>query len=282
MTETPKHTPPRRRRYQFSLASLFWLIVVMAVLAVPLAWIVNSRRHSQRELRIAEPFLKTGLGQIKVGGPYDSIGLQPNPQGWQRDLARRVLGEKIYLLGPLSPDVHDLTALSELTNLQALYAQDTEVRDLTPLARHTNLKILFLYSTPVTDFSPLAELKNLQSLMLFETQISDLTPLAGLKNLKALNISSTKVSDLTPLAGLSNLQYLSLAKTPISDLTPLAGLANLKELNLSFTQVRDLTPLAGLMTLTQVQVTDLPVSKEQIAALQKALPKCDIRHDPFP
>jgi hypothetical protein len=271
--------PPHRRWFQFRLRTL---LILVAVVALPLAWIAKERRRSHFELKIVEPLLKSGRGEIRLGGPYDTVDLPPDAQGRWRDLARRVLGERINLAGPLAPDFQNLALLSELVNLQALYAQDTQVRDLTPLGRHTNLKILFLYSTPVTDFSPLAELKNLQSLMLFETQIGDLTPLAGLKNLKALNISSTKVSNLTPLAGFSNLQYLSLAKTPISDLTPLAGLANLKELNLSFTQVRDLTPLAGLTTLTQVQVTDLPVSKEQVAALQKALPKCEIRHDPFP
>jgi len=53
-------------------------------------------------------------------------------------------------------------------------------------------------------------------------------------------------------------------------------------LNLQGTRVSDITPLAGLTKLTTLRVKESPVSKEQVEALQKALPNCKIDHDPFP
>ena len=66
------------------------------------------------------------------------------------------------------------------------------------------------------------------------------------------------------------------------DVTPLVGLKDLQILYLQDTQVGDLTPLAGLMSLKFLSLSNTPITKEQIDALQKSLPNCDIEHDPFP
>ena len=85
--------------------------------------------------------------------------------------------------------------------------------------------------------------------------------------------------DLKPLAGLTELKELVLYDNQITDLKPLAGLTELTTLNLSDNQITDLTPLAGLTELKELLLFSNQITKAEIAKLQKALPKCRIKHD---
>jgi Leucine-rich repeat (LRR) protein len=255
----PESTAPRRRWFRFRLRTL---LVAVAILAVPIAWVAKERRQSKYELQIAEQLRERGFTGITLGGPYDSWELrgQDKPQGIWRNLARLALGDRVVSVGKPPPDFNDFMPLAGLTRLQLLDLTFVQISDLTSLAGLTNLQHLWLNLTQVSDLSPLAGLTNLQGLYLGRTQVNDLTPLAGLRNLKSLYARGTQVHDLTPLAGLINLQWLYLDKS----------------------QVSDLTPLAGLKKLTNVTVCGTRVTKEQIEALQTALPNCTIDHDPFP
>ena len=167
----PSNSPRRWLRFR-----LRTLLIAVAVVAVPLAWIAKERRQSRYEMQNVEQLRKQGFQVLKIGGQYDLWELDANgrPLSWWRNLTRRVLGERV---------------------LDVLHNQlDPEVYDFTPLARFTSLEFLYL--------------------------------------------DGSKVHDLTPLMGLKRLRYVSL--------------------------------------------TNVPVSKEQIEALQLAVPNCKIDHDPFP
>jgi hypothetical protein len=110
----------------------------------------------------------------------------------------------------------------------------------------------------------------------------DLSLLSELSNLQFLNLGSTKVENIASLAELRKLQWLSLSNTPCTDLAPLAGLKHLRKIWLYKTAVSDLSPLAGLKSLKEVSVYQTRVDRTEIKALQKALPNCEIGHDPFP
>jgi hypothetical protein len=108
-------TPPRRRWFRFQLRTL---LIVVAVVAIPLAWIAKERRQSRYEVKVAEKLHREGLRDIKFGGPYDSMELdrQSKSQGWWREAARTVLGERIlWIIGP-PPDFEDGVPLPVLTN----------------------------------------------------------------------------------------------------------------------------------------------------------------------
>ena len=145
------------------------------------------------------------------------------------------------------------------------------------------LRCLHLYSCKqVRDLTPLAKLTALTSLSLSRCkQVSDLTPLADLTAIRSLTLFlCDQVSDLTPLAKLTALTSLDLP--PCTTDEQLAAICRehpgLTSLDLSrCDQVTDLTPLHRLKRLDYVFVSECAkVSKEQLAALKNALPKCRI------
>jgi len=211
MTEASPTTP--RRWFRFSLSAL---LIVLAVVAALSAWIAKERQQSAYEQHLAEELEAKGYN-VSLDGPYASweTYVDQKPQGWWRDLARSVLGQRII------------------------------------------------------------------SVQLFLVEGGDLSPLVGLSNLQSLDVMQVDVSDITPLAGLTTLQYLELVATKVTDITPLANLHNLKELDLMRTPVSDLTALTGLLNLESLNVEGTESTKEQVEAVQKALPNCQIKHRPF-
>jgi hypothetical protein len=85
-----------------------------------------------------------------------------------------------------------------------------------------------------------------------------------------------RIIDAEPLEGLADLQYLDLSDTQVADLRPLAGLTNLQTLDLRGTHVENLRVLAGLTNLQLLYVRDSRVADDELARLQKALPKLKI------
>lgn len=209
------------------------------------------------------------LMRIEYPADTSAIGVVTGttvPEDLIREAIARELGKK----------PGDLTD-ADLTKIRALDLTGQEVTDLTPLADLAKLEHLWLGETQVSDLAPLANLTNLQELTLRRTQVSDLTPLAKLAKLEALWLKDTQVSDLTPLASLPDLRVLDARRTQVSDLAPLASLARLQTLSLEGTQVSDLAPLAKLAKLDGLWLSGTQVTDEQVAELQKALPKLTFR-----
>ena len=160
-----------------------------------------------------------------------------------------------------------------------------QISDLTQLAGLKKLRRVVLSYNQITDLTPLTEWKKLRFLRLGSNQITDITSLAGLKKLRHLGLDYNQITDLTPLAGLSILTELEISYNQITDLTPLAGLTGLTELDISCNQITDLTPLAGLTNLKKLRLSDPcvgniqpdnPISDDQKAMIEKALPNCSI------
>jgi Leucine-rich repeat (LRR) protein len=136
--------------------------------------------------------------------------------------------------------------------------------------------VFVLSGTKVSDLTPIKELKNLQELYLVKGEVSDLTPrVKGLNGLQGLNLNWTS-ADLTPIKELKNLRVLYLLNTKVSDVTPIKELKWLNGLDLSGTAVSDLTPLKELNKLQVLWLSGTAVSNEQLAELEKALPKLKI------
>ena len=192
------------------------------------------------------------------------------------------------------PRVSDagLKHLKALTNLTRLDLPGTRISDagLEQLKTLTKLTSLELGGTQVSGagLAHLKTLTNLTGLGLGGMQVSDagLVHLKGLINLRALSLYHTRVSDagLVHLKGLIKLSRLMLSVTRVSDagLGHLKGLIRLTHLDLDRTQVGDVTlkQLQNLNDLQYLDVTGTKVTKEGLAALRNALPKCQILCDP--
>ena len=183
---------------------------------------------------------------------------------------------KLERLGLANTAVNDVAPLANLRNLQWLDLKHTPVTDLSPLAKLPLLRVLELQNTPASDLSPLAKATSLAVLLLNETPVHDLSPLAHLTNLVMLDLSGTQVADLSPLGSATELKSLYLRDIRATALSPLANLKNLELLVLDHTRATDLMSLSKLTNLTTLEIQGAPVTDEEVAKLEKALPQCRI------
>jgi formylglycine-generating enzyme required for sulfatase activity/serine/threonine protein kinase len=133
-------------------------------------------------------------------------------------------------------------------------------------------------SDNVCDISPVRALVGLKALNCSGSDdgkgiLSDLSPLAGM-TLTELGCNDCKVSNLSPLKGMP-LTELRCGATQVSDLSPVKGMP-LEFLECSETTVFDLSPLESCKSLKHLIVIQAKVTPAGVAALQKALPKCEI------
>lgn len=99
--------PARHRWFRFRLHTL---LIVVALVAVPLAWVAMERRVSWREQDIARQLRDLGIRGVELGGPYDSweLGLKGKGQTWWRNLAGRILGQRIVAIKGFPSDYTNL------------------------------------------------------------------------------------------------------------------------------------------------------------------------------
>ena len=107
----------------------------------------------------------------------------------------------------------------------------------------------------------------------------NLQQVAELSSVETLILTDTDVADVRCITALGNLNWLELDGTAVTDVAPLGEMPQITFLNIERTNVEDVTPLARLRSLDALLVFGTPVSTEAIAALQEALPKCEIVKD---
>ena len=175
----------------------------------------------------------------------------------------------------------DTSALSGLTQLEALSLRNTPISDISPLARLKQLRHLNLTSTNVSDISALSDLTQLETLGLPDTPISDISPLARLKQLRFLVLIYTKVSDISVLSDLTQLATLALSGTPISDISPLARLTQLTHLQIFESSISDISPLTELTQLTHLNLFANYISDVSVLVGLTQLTHLDLSRNPL-
>ena len=109
---------------------------------------------------------------------------------------------------------------------------------------------------------------------LYGTNIVDLRQVAELSNVEMLILTATDVADVSCLTTLSELDWLDLGGTAVTDIAPLAEMPQITVLNLAQTNIEDIAPLARLHNLVSLSLAGTPVTIEQVAAFEDALPYC--------
>lgn len=184
--------PSRRIAPQFRLRTL---LILLAVIAVPLAWIASERRQSRREMQIAAELREQGIRDIEIGGPYD-WNTEGKPRSWRRDIGRSVLGRRVLSVSSNGEELRleNLASIGELSCVRSIWLTHAPIDDLAPLANLKSLQYLYLYNSPVSDLAPLAGLKNLQSLTICGARATDLAPLASLFQLQSLDLRMSQTT----------------------------------------------------------------------------------------
>ena len=124
-----------------------------------------------------------------------------------------------------------------------------------------------------------ADLAKVTMLIIKRRRLTNVSGLAGLKQLEVLGLDGNNLSDVSGLEGLTQLETLWLSGNQLTDVSGLAGLKQLKQLYLYGNQLTDVSGLAGLTQLETLYLHNNPdLTKAEIDKLQKALPKCKIKH----
>jgi len=171
--------------------------------------------------------------------------------------------------------ISDISILSNLTNLTTLSIHNNSIRDINVLNSLINLTILNVSCNDI-NINVLSDLTNLFALTLMGDGLSDISALSSLINLKVLSIHYSEVSDISVLSNLTDLMALELSNNLISDINVLSDLTDLRVLGLSCNEISDISALSGLINLGYLFLRDNPLTEEQIAEIQAALPECEI------
>jgi hypothetical protein len=249
----------RRRKYQFSLRTLFVFTLICAVAA---SWLGRRIERKRKEQEASNAIVKSG-SRVQ----YDGVKGEPTGPEWLRTL----LGNNFFsdVVGIEFHDVTDnqLEYLDALPQVQGVTLTGNDITDagLRHFRGLTQLRSLFLEKTKITDagLAELQDLPHLEALYLWKTKVTD----AGLERLKELTglmdlqLNSCNVTDagLKNIKGLLRLGRLSLSETLVTD-HGLAYLKGLKQLRL-------------LKLINNTSVTDAGV-----ADLQNALPYLEVEY----
>ncbi|MHB1454286.1 MAG: leucine-rich repeat domain-containing protein [Saccharofermentanales bacterium] len=119
----------------------------------------------------------------------------------------------------------DISPLSGLTKLEALYINSNGIADISALADMTDMLDLKIWGNDITDIQALSGMTKMQDLWMQGNQITDISPLSGMtKDLCRLYIDDNQITDVTPIAGMTKLTSLKVAGNPVEDYSPLAGI----------------------------------------------------------
>jgi hypothetical protein len=275
--------PPRRGRRRFH-SSLLALMLLVAVLTLPIAWLVDQPHRKRRAVAAT---LGTG-GSVVYG--RQQAGIPVIPPDWLRTLLgdgydRDVIG--LDLRGLRVGDAA-LQAVGGLATLQHLSLWDCELNDVGPIGPHALSGIDDPYPSKFcitnSGLKHLAGLHKLRTLWLMSSHVTEdgLKHIAALRQLRKLTIALPQVGDsgLEHLKGLDQLQELDLQFTQVTDegLARLGVLDRLEILSLWSTQVSDsgLKHLKALRRLRSLNLVNTRVTAAGAQELERALPGLEV------
>ena len=189
---------------------------------------------------------------------------------------------------PLMTD-ESLTYVGQIPHLKSLeisqFPIDEGLENLAPLTELESFAIKSCDTKSSGSLVPLAKLANLRSLSIGFAREVDFSKFPVLSEVEKLHFEAVKLADadLARIVAAPKLVQLNLKHTELAD-TALAALAshpNLKQLDLSGNAKLTDAAVDHLKGLTQLEklVVPLPLSASAVAALQAALPNCEVTQE---
>ncbi len=141
--------------------------------------------------------------------------------------------------------------ISELKNLEALYCYycDGYVEPLTSLKNIKELSIDIVWM--LTEYPLLKEFENLKLLQMQGMTFADLSTIPELSNLEVLQLRGAiqDTQSLSALSNLENFKVLELWNSEIDDISFVQDYSDIRYIGIPYANISDLTALAGLTSL---------------------------------
>ena len=213
------------------------------------------------------------------------------------DISELAKLKQLEVLGIGGNPITDISAIAELENLHTLSigarkAMGIPAKDLSPIAKLKNLRKLTVYGTkesPINSLSFIEGLNSLEQLSFggvaarvdFYTFLTSLDSLSEVPKLRSFYIrgNQKEINDLTALGNLNELNYLGLVGSNITSLKGLGNSKSIAHLDLNSNDIDDVSELLKVKQLKVLVLEGNPITKEQVAELQAALPECKISHN---
>jgi hypothetical protein len=261
-----------QRKAQFSLATLLWMVPVVAI---PCGWLARELELAHRQKEAVAFYLARYDPLGNFGSSYSPFRPDAEVSPVHTFLAS-ILGDdffgEITSLVVRSADHTSLEKIGSLPQVRWLRIQgngsDADPTNidagLKHLAKLPHLTYLYIVDVNVTDkgLVHLIGHKGLRTVNITSAGITDqgLAHLSTLSDLNCLDLKGASITDegLKEVAKLTQLHSLYLRDTPVTDasLKTIAGLSKLESLALSGTRVEG-TTLVELKKLSDLEFLDL-------------------------
>ncbi len=147
----------------------------------------------------------------------------------------------------------ELSALSELTQLERLRIVGRNIPDLNALSRLGKLWVLDVRGNrALTDISGFSGLRRLEDLNLWSTNVADVSALSCPAALRYAKLADTMVADISPPRGTRRLEVLRLKKFRVVELCALGACPALRVLDIGLTGIADISQLSARRGLEAV------------------------------
>ncbi len=174
----------------------------------------------------------------------------------------------------------DCEGIQNFPNLK-VFTADSGIEDISRLSEMTGLEALYLGTYDVLDFSPLYNLTNLKALALDASHLKDISFIQSMPNLMYLSIANTdELKSIQPLEGCAGtLEQLFLSNTwGIEDYSVIEQLTNLTQLQLCVSYEDTLPSFSGLQNLEYLELygaDDLHAIGEAKGLIYLSLDSCN-------
>ncbi len=274
-SETPVSTSAKPRRQQWRIRfSLRTLLILIALVATPLAWYVNRAERQRRivkwltdnnaiarydfEIDDYDPFNPDRSPWLQKWIPVDylatvrCVDIQSDASIHDLDFGSELPGVRALVIW----QAVDLSNIQAFANLQSLrFHLERKSIDLLPLRRLSNLKELEIWAYSVTELQALSGLNKLTdlSIRLNGPEDLDLAPLCNVEQLRLLYVTSevagiyaSRVLDLT------SVRDAIIEGERVGDLFAFSKMVNLESFALTGRRIENFQAIACLKGLTEI------------------------------
>lgn len=195
--------------------------------------------------------MKNESGQFGIVAPGGSF------RGAEKDFFEKKLVDQIEMLDCTTWDpTGDFEHLQYFTGLKTLALPNTDVSDISAWSQMSELEYLDLSNTKITDFSVIANFTQLKTLKLARNALTNLDVLENLANVEVLDLSGNLLTNIAKLANFNQLTELTLSNNDLTTVAGIESFTNLIKLKLDNNNLSALPSLAGLNELTVLTVNN--------------------------